>query len=39
MEIEGGAIDFEAVQTSISTIGGSLHSIDEVEVLNEADDG
>jgi hypothetical protein len=39
MEIEGGAIDFEAVQTSISTIGGSLHSIDEVEVRNEADDG
>jgi hypothetical protein len=39
MEIEGGAIDFEAVHTSINTMGGSLHSIDEVEVRNETDNG
>lgn len=39
MEIEGGDIDFEAVQASIKAMGGSLHSIDEVEVRNEAHDG
>jgi hypothetical protein len=30
--VEGDAIDFEAVQSAISGLGGSLHSIDEVEV-------
>ena len=30
--VEGDAIDFETVQSSISDLGGSLHSIDEVEV-------
>ena len=39
MEIEGDAIDFEAVQASIRDMGGSLHSIDEVEVRNEAHNG
>ena len=34
--VEGGAIDFEAVQSAISSLGGSLHSVDEVIVLNEA---
>jgi hypothetical protein len=34
--VEGGAIDFDAVQTAISDLGGSLHSVDEVVVLNEA---
>ena len=29
--VEGDAIDFDAVQSSISDLGGSLHSIDEVE--------
>ena len=33
--IEGDAIDFDAVQSSISGLGGSLHSIDEVEVRGE----
>ena len=33
--IEGDAIDFEAVQAGISDLGGSLHSIDEVEVHSE----
>lgn len=36
VEVEGSAIDFDAVQAAIHTLGGSLHSIDEVEVLSEA---
>jgi len=32
--VEGEAIDFEAIQTAITELGGSLHSIDEVEVCN-----
>jgi hypothetical protein len=39
MMIEGSAIDFEAVQSSITDMGGSLHSIDEVEVQSEPDAG
>ncbi len=34
--IEGENIDFERIQSSIAELGGSLHSIDEVEVLGEA---
>lgn len=37
IELEGNNIDFEAVQSAITGMGGSLHSIDEVEVQNEAD--
>lgn len=37
IEIVGRAIDFEVVQSAITNIGGSLHSIDEVEVHSEAD--
>lgn len=37
--VEGDAIDFEAVQSAISGMGGSLHSIDEVEVQSETDVG
>ena len=37
VEIVGNAIDFEAVQAIISNLGGSLHSIDEVEVQSETD--
>ena len=33
--VEGNAIDFEAIQSGISDLGGSLHSIDEVEVQGE----
>ena len=33
--IEGDAIDFDTIQISISNLGGSLHSIDEVEVQGE----
>lgn len=39
IEIEGSAIDFEVVRSVISDMGGSLHSIDEVEVHNETDVG
>ena len=37
--VEGDAIDFEAIQSAISGMGGSLHSIDEVEVQSETDVG
>ncbi|KHF24655.1 DUF211 domain-containing protein [Solemya velum gill symbiont] len=39
IEVVGNAIDFEAVQSTISDMGGSLHSIDEVEVQSETDAG
>ena len=39
IEVEGSAIDFEVIQSAISDMGGSLHSIDEVEVQSEADIG
>ena len=39
MVVEGSAIDFDAIQSSINAMGGSLHSIDEVEVRNEQDAG
>jgi len=39
LEVEASAIDFEAIEAAITSMGGSLHSIDQVEVLNEADDG
>lgn len=38
IELQGSDIDFEAIQDAITSMGGSLHSIDEVEVHNEADD-
>ena len=37
--VEGDAIDFCAVQSSINGLGGSLHSIDEVEVQGEPQAG
>ena len=39
LEVTGSDIDLEVIQSSISDIGGSLHSIDEVEVQNESDAG
>lgn len=39
IEISASSIDIDVIQTTISDNGGSLHSIDEVEVLNEADAG
>ena len=35
--IYGKSIDFEAIKSVITNLGGSLHSIDEVEVQSEAD--
>jgi hypothetical protein len=37
--IEGGSLDFDAIQASIRKMGGSLHSIDEVEVTGGAGPG
>jgi hypothetical protein len=37
--VEGEAIDFDAIQAAISAMGGSLHSIDAVEVQSEAEQG
>ena len=37
--VESEAIDLDAIQSTIDSMGGSLHSIDEVEVKNEADIG
>ncbi len=39
LEVEGSAIDLEAIESAIASMGGSLHSVDQVEVQNEADDG
>lgn len=36
IEVQGSAIDFEAIESVITSMGGSLHSIDEVEVQSEA---
>ena len=38
IEVEATAIDFELIQNAIMDMGGSLHSLDEVEVRNEADE-
>jgi uncharacterized protein len=35
--IEGNNIDFDALHQAVNDLGGSLHSIDEVEVANEPD--
>jgi len=35
IEIVANTIDFEAVQATITSLGGSLHSIDEVEAHSE----
>ena len=37
--IDGEALDFEKIQSSIGEMGGSLHSIDEVEVQGSDLDG
>ena len=35
--VEGNNIDFEALHQAVNNLGGSLHSIDQVEVASEAD--
>ena len=37
IEISGSDLDFEAIETAIGEMGGSLHSIDVVEVSGEQD--
>ena len=39
LEIEGNSVDLEAVERVITGMGASLHSIDQVEVLNQSKDG
>lgn len=39
LEIEGDSVDLEAVERVITGMGASLHSIDQVEVLNQSKDG
>lgn len=39
LEVQGSAIDFEGIQSAITSMGGSLHSIDEVEVYGGDDIG
>jgi hypothetical protein len=34
--IEGNALDMQQIEEAINTMGGSVHSIDEVEVSGEA---
>ena len=35
--IEGNNIDFDTLHQAVNDLGGSLHSIDEVEVASESD--
>ncbi len=39
LEIEGASVDIEAIESVISGMGASLHSIDQVEVLNQTTEG
>jgi len=39
IELAGQMLDFDAILAAIRVMGGSLHSIDEVEVMSEADAG
>ncbi|MDT8375545.1 MAG: DUF211 domain-containing protein [Mariprofundaceae bacterium] len=39
VEVQGSAVDFEEVQSAITGMGGSLHSIDLVEVQSRSDMG
>ena len=39
LEIEGASIDIDAVESVISGMGASLHSIDQVEVQNIPEEG
>jgi hypothetical protein len=39
VEVTGADIDFEAVTARIGEMGGSVHSVDEVEVEPEGGDG
>lgn len=36
--VEGRSLDYEAIQSAVSEMGGSVHSIDEVEVQSAAEE-
>ena len=38
LTIEGENIDFDLIQNTVKDMGGSLHSVDEIEIVNEASD-
>jgi hypothetical protein len=38
VEIDGHDLDFQGIEKAIVSMGGSLHSIDEVDVVNQSDD-
>jgi hypothetical protein len=37
VEVQGSAVDLKGIQSAITSMGGSLHSIDEVEVQSKDD--
>jgi len=37
LSVEGESLDFEAIQEAINALGGSLHSIDEIEAVGVED--
>ena len=39
LEVEASAVDLQAIESAITSMGGSLHSVDEVEAQNEPDHG
>ena len=39
LEVEASAVDLKAIESAITSMGGSLHSVDEVEAQNEPDHG
>ncbi len=39
VEVEASSVDLDAVESAITSMGGSLHSIDKVEVHNEIKEG
>lgn len=38
LEIRGAAVELGPIESTIASMGGSLHSIDQVEVVNDGDD-
>lgn len=39
LQISGDAVELKPIEEAITNMGASLHSIDQVNVVNEADDG
>lgn len=38
LEVRGAAVELGPIETAITRMGGSLHSIDQVEVVNDGDE-